>query len=135
MARSIASSTVRDLMQTDVVTVTRGTTVGQLMRILSRHDIGGVPVVDDRGSVLGVVSASDVMALAEWPEVGALASRHARGAVQEEEREVGIGAGDGGAAAQRPGFFVTPDGPLWHFPLAQLPLMNARLETLPVGKS
>jgi CBS domain-containing protein len=134
MARFIASRTVRDLMQTDVVTVSRGTTVGQLMRMLSRHDIGGVPVVDDRGSVLGVVSASDVMALAEWPEVGALASGGAPGVVpeEEEEEEVGVGTEDGGGTPQPPGFFTTPDGPLWHFPLAELPLMNARLETIPV---
>lgn len=134
MARSIATRTVRDLMQTDVVTVGRGTTVGQLMRVLSRHDIRGVPVVDDRGSVLGVVSASDVMALAEWPEGGALASQQAPGASEEEEAaEVGAGAEDGrGAAPQPPGFFTTPDGPLWHFPLADLPLMDARLETIPV---
>jgi CBS domain-containing protein len=121
-------------MQTDVVTVTRGTTVGQLMRILSRHDIGGVPVVDDRGSVLGVVSASDVMALAEWPEVGALASQPAPGAMPEgkKEEEGEVGTEDGGATPGPAGFFTTPDGPLWHFPLAELPLMSARLETIAV---
>lgn len=46
MADPLAARTVRDLMQTEVVTVTRGTTVGQLMRLLSERDISGVPVVD-----------------------------------------------------------------------------------------
>lgn len=121
MTRSIASRTVRELMQADVVTVTRGTSIGQLMRILSRHEIGGVPVVDDHGFVVGVVSASDVMALAEWPEVGV---------PPEAPRDESEGVA--GATGQAHGFFTGPDGPPWRFPLAGLPLMDARLETIPV---
>jgi CBS domain-containing protein len=136
MTRSIASRTVRDLMQTDVVTVPHGTTVGQLMRTLSRHDIGGVPVVDDRGSVIGVVSASDVMGLAEWPEAAAMTTRRASSTVPEDEGEQDPAGTQKrlGGKPRPPGFFTTPDGPLWHFPLADLPLMSARLETIPVDE-
>jgi CBS domain-containing protein len=109
-------------MQTDVVTVRRGTTVGQLMRVLSRHSISGVPVVDENGSPLGVVSAADVMALAEWPEM----------ALAEPWRAEPDGEAPLTLPGERGGYFTTSDGPLWHFPLERLPLAKARVETTPV---
>lgn len=57
-------STVRDLMQTDVITVSPETSVRELTRILAESGISGVPVVTDAGEVLGVVSSSDVVRLA-----------------------------------------------------------------------
>jgi CBS domain-containing protein len=57
-------ATVRDLMQTEVVTVPPHATVRELTRILSEAGISGVPVVTDAGEVLGVVSSSDVVRLA-----------------------------------------------------------------------
>ena len=56
--------TVRDIMNTDVVTVTPETTVHDLTRLLSEHDISGAPVVGAQGEVLGVVSMTDVIRLA-----------------------------------------------------------------------
>jgi CBS domain-containing protein len=131
MSRPAAAPTVRDLMQRDVVTVTPRTTVAQLMRILSRHDITGVPVVDEGGSVVGVVSATDVMGLAEWPEAAvASAWRADEGAPKRPAPP------DAEAPLTLPGepgeYFRAPDGRAWHFPLEKLPLMKARLETTPV---
>ena len=57
-------NTVRDIMNTDLVTVSPDTTVHELTRLLSEHDISGVPVVGVQGEVLGVVSMTDVIRLA-----------------------------------------------------------------------
>lgn len=52
---------VRDIMQTEVVTVGPGTTVRELAYILAKHKISGVPVVDDQRRVLGMVSEADII--------------------------------------------------------------------------
>jgi CBS domain-containing protein len=56
--------TVRDLMQTEVVTISPEATVRELARLLADTGISGVPVVGPGGTVLGVVSSSDVVRLA-----------------------------------------------------------------------
>jgi CBS domain-containing protein len=53
--------TVREIMTTDVVTVKPDTTVGELADILAQNKISGVPVVDDQGRVLGMVSEADII--------------------------------------------------------------------------
>jgi CBS domain-containing protein len=78
---------VRDIMQTDVVTIGPDRSVRDLVQLLARHRISGVPVVDPTGKVIGVVSATDVLALAAY---GDDASRSAgvwnndEGAMDEE---------------------------------------------------
>jgi CBS domain-containing protein len=52
---------VRDIMQTDVITVGPATTVRELADILAEHKISGVPVVDGERRVLGMVSEADVI--------------------------------------------------------------------------
>lgn len=54
---------VRDIMQSDVVTVTPDTTARQLARILTDAEVTGVPVVDRGGSLVGVVSSTDLVRL------------------------------------------------------------------------
>jgi len=56
--------TVRDVMSASVVTVSPGATARQLARLLADEEISGVPVVDDNGALVGVVSATDVVRLA-----------------------------------------------------------------------
>lgn len=56
--------TVRDIMNERVVTVGPDTTVRQLARLLADEEISGAPVVDGNGTLLGVVSATDVVRLA-----------------------------------------------------------------------
>jgi CBS domain-containing protein len=53
--------TVREIMITDVITVKPDTTVGELADILTQNKISGVPVVDDQGQVLGMVSEADII--------------------------------------------------------------------------
>lgn len=52
---------VRDIMRTEVVTVTPDTTVRDLAEILAKHQVSGVPVVDSDGTVAGMVSQADVI--------------------------------------------------------------------------
>lgn len=75
---------VREIMQTEVVTVQPEMPVRALVQVLARSRISGVPVVDAAGVILGVVSATDVMALAAWG-----AEAHVADAWDDEE-----GAGD-----------------------------------------
>lgn len=55
----------RDVMTTGVVTVTPAMTVKDVANILLNHHISGVPVVDDGGAILGMVSEGDLMRRAE----------------------------------------------------------------------
>jgi len=52
---------VEDVMTRDVITVTPETLLRELATILSEKHINGVPVVDDKGNVLGVVCESDLV--------------------------------------------------------------------------
>ncbi|MFD8141538.1 CBS domain-containing protein [Streptomyces sp. NPDC059708] len=54
---------VADLMTDEVVSVSPGTAVKEVAKILAQHDISGVPVLDDEDRVVGVVSQTDVLAL------------------------------------------------------------------------
>lgn len=52
---------IRDLMTTDVVTVTPETTLKEVARRLLENHVSGAPVVDAEGRVLGVVSETDIL--------------------------------------------------------------------------
>jgi CBS domain-containing protein len=57
---------VVDLMRTDLKTVDPEATIAEAVTILADGHISGLPVVDGRRRVLGVISASDVvLAIAE----------------------------------------------------------------------
>ena len=50
-----------DIMTDKVVTVTPSTTVQELAELLAEKRISGVPVVDYRGVLLGIVSEADIL--------------------------------------------------------------------------
>ncbi|MDQ0971729.1 CBS domain-containing protein [Neobacillus niacini] len=52
---------VRDFMIRKVFTVKPSNTVKELLDILNSNRIGGVPVVDDKGQLVGMVSDGDVL--------------------------------------------------------------------------
>jgi CBS domain-containing protein len=52
---------VRDFMITKVITVTPATTVRELLEVLTLNRIGGVPVVDEKENLVGMVSDGDVL--------------------------------------------------------------------------
>jgi CBS domain-containing protein len=57
---------VMDLMHTDLKTVDPDATIAEVVTVLADAHVSGVPVVDGRRRVLGVISASDVVtAIAE----------------------------------------------------------------------
>lgn len=59
---------VREIMTSPVVTVAVDTPTGQIAEVLGRHRISAVPVVDEAGAVVGLVSQYDLLA-----KVGAVA--------------------------------------------------------------
>lgn len=52
---------VRDVMSTDVVTVSRTATVKAALVLLARHHITSMPVLDRDGRICGVVSEADLV--------------------------------------------------------------------------
>ena len=52
---------VRDIMTQDVLTVAAETSVNDVAKLLGQHDISGVPVVDDRRHVIGVITELDLI--------------------------------------------------------------------------
>lgn len=53
--------TAADIMTRKVITVTPDTSVKDLAKVLTTDNISGVPVVDESGSLLGVVTESDLI--------------------------------------------------------------------------
>ena len=51
----------RDVMTRDVVSVTPDTPVRKIASLLVKHRIGAVPVIDDDGAPIGIVSESDLI--------------------------------------------------------------------------
>ena len=54
-------TTVRDVMTTQVLSVTSGTPLKEVARLLVDRRVSGMPVVDDDGHVVGVVSETDFL--------------------------------------------------------------------------
>ena len=52
---------VEDIMTPEVVTVAPGASLKQAANLLLEHRISGLPVVDNQGHVLGVVSEADIL--------------------------------------------------------------------------
>jgi len=53
--------TAKDIMTKEVITVKPSTTRDELAKILARNKISGVPVLDEEGSVIGVVTEADLL--------------------------------------------------------------------------
>lgn len=110
---AVAAKTVRDVMQTDVLTVEPELTVGELMKTLMERGISGAPVVDHDGSVLGVVSTTDVLRLA----------------LRDEEKRNGDHPD---SEDDENGFYMTPEGTA-HYPSVFFPgLPRTRLASRPI---
>lgn len=122
---------VRDVLTRSVISVYPGTPLKDVARLLVRHSISGVPVVDARGSVLGVVSEADFLV----KEQGAEAVRHhwLDGILGESRETRGqlakIGATTAGAAMTSPAVTIDIDRPL---PEAAAAMVSHRVNRLPV---
>jgi CBS domain-containing protein len=64
LTTGLESLCVADVMSRNVVTTTPETSVADLVKLLAFEQISGVPVLNRRGRLVGVVSATDVVRLA-----------------------------------------------------------------------
>jgi CBS domain-containing protein len=55
---------IRDIMETNVVTVRRDTPILEAIQTLITHGFTGLPVVDKKNRVVGIITEKDVLALA-----------------------------------------------------------------------
>ncbi len=53
--------TAKDIMTKDVITVTPATSVEELASLLVKHQISGVPVLDEAGVLYGMVTENDLI--------------------------------------------------------------------------
>ena len=53
--------TARDVMQTELLTVSVSTPLSEVERLLGEHGVGGVPVTNETGHLVGVVSMRDLV--------------------------------------------------------------------------
>ncbi len=53
--------TAREIMTTEIVTVKKETTIRDLAELFTSRRIGSIPVVDDDGNLIGIVSESDLI--------------------------------------------------------------------------
>lgn len=58
---ALMSRTVRDTMTTDIVHVSPTTPLTRVLESMVTHRIRSLPVVDDSGALVGVISRQDVM--------------------------------------------------------------------------
>ena len=63
-----AEALVIDLMANDPIVVAAELPVAKVAEVLTDYDIGGLPVVDSAGRLIGVVSQTDL--LGYWASVG-----------------------------------------------------------------
>jgi CBS domain-containing protein len=80
MSRPTLPATVGDVMALDPVVIKANASLAEAAELLDRHHISGLPVVDGHGSLVGVVSQTDLVRArstqylwANWP---GLAVRH-----------------------------------------------------------
>ena len=60
-----ATQNVREVMETDVVTATEEMDQEALSRLIARHDLPAVPVLDPEGRMKGIVTADDILDVVE----------------------------------------------------------------------
>lgn len=52
---------IKDIMTTEVITVSKGDTVEKCANLLSKHELSGLPVVDDEGYIEGIITEADLI--------------------------------------------------------------------------
>lgn len=54
---------IKDVMTSDIVTVTRQTPIMEVIELLLEKNVTGMPVINDDGSMAGIISEKDVLVL------------------------------------------------------------------------
>jgi CBS-domain-containing membrane protein len=85
---------VEQVMTRDVITVSPETKITEVARILVEHSISGVPVVDEGGNVVGIVSEGDILVreAAHQPPSRRPLARFFRGRTTTAETRQKVGA-------------------------------------------
>lgn len=52
---------IKDIMTTEVITVSKGDTVEKCANLLSKYELSGLPVVDDEGYIEGIITEADLI--------------------------------------------------------------------------
>lgn len=63
-------STAKEVMETDLITVSENTPIYRAMRILVENAITGAPVVGENSRLLGIVSEKDMLQVLYAPHMG-----------------------------------------------------------------
>lgn len=113
---------VRDVMTTHPVCVPPTASVAEVVDLLLSHAISGLPVTDERGHLLGVVTEADLVRREAQRVVG--------GAPPRGRRRHGAGTGETAAALMTsPAVTASPDDDL---PTTARTLLTSGLRRLPV---
>jgi CBS domain-containing protein len=59
---------VRDVMHRGAIALPPGAPVVEALRVMSAENIGRVPVVDENGTLVGIVTRTDIMKVVELRE-------------------------------------------------------------------
>ncbi len=122
---------VRDVMSTNVVTVDPNTSLRDVAAILIKHRFSGIPVVDEDGSVVGVVSEADILLKEREPadveEEGLLHRFLHRGHATSDDPK--LTARTAGEAMTSPAVVTRPDALVSH---AAALMLDRRVNRLPV---
>lgn len=64
----LAELEIQDIMTPDPLTVSQDATIRQVAQLMLDNKISGLPVVDDQGRVVGIITESDIfrMIVQEW---------------------------------------------------------------------
>lgn len=63
LAYLLASLTIREVMTSDPLTVHADDTIGRAAEVMLANEVGGVPVVDRDGRLVGLITESDIFRL------------------------------------------------------------------------
>ncbi len=70
---------VREIMTRDVVTVSPDTSLKEAGKMLKEKKISGIPVVDDIGNIVGIITITDILKMLQeihqWQEIERSATR------------------------------------------------------------
>ena len=59
----------RDIMSVSTISVSKNNNVKVALDLLAEHNISGLPVVDDEGKVVGIISGSDILSYSHQKNV------------------------------------------------------------------
>lgn len=123
---------VKELMTTEVVSVAPETPLKEVARLLSDRGIGGAPVVDENGHVVGVISESDFLIKQRGRDY--VPSSPLRWLIDDRHRDIErVEATTAGEAMSAPP--ITIDGSMATVREAAIVMAHHRINRLPVTRA